>query len=238
MAWSMRSLAGLVVGLAVACGHKDDAKPQPPEPPRVVPDAAIAPAAADASPAPVVCAPATIYLENDHLAYGRDHRIDLPARKDDIMNFSGLESGLKRLATECRGPVLIHAVKGAMYQDVIDAMDLATKAGFTDIAIDDGGATPALRTQPSSSAGAVASSPVLVITSTDLTLDGQVIAHTKDADVTAAVHTALTAKAPGAKGAQLILQADRGTSAVTINQVITGARGTGFDNVLFAVNSK
>src|SRR6185436_9596874 len=64
MACSMRSLACLVVGLAAACGHKDDAKPQPPEPPPVAP--AVAPDASPPPPDAPPCAPATIYLERDH----------------------------------------------------------------------------------------------------------------------------------------------------------------------------
>jgi len=185
------------------------------------------------------CPDAHVYIEQDHLAYGRDHRIDLHARKDDIMNFSGLEAGLKGLATGCRGPLLVHATPTVMYQDMISVMDIAMKVGFSDIQVDTGSDAPVPPALPTTSPDSgLAGALVLVITKTELMLDGQVIAHTKDKDVTAAVHDALAAKAAGAKSPTVILQADAGTSAKVINQVINAARSTGFTNVLFYVKNK
>jgi biopolymer transport protein ExbD len=201
-----------------------DIKPGPPPP---------------ADPGPP-CADAHVYIEQDHLAYGRDHRIDLHARKDDIMNFSGLESGLKRLATECRGVLLVHATPTVMYQDMISVMDIAHKVGLSEIQVDTGSDAQMPPALPTSMSGTdnVAKAPVLVVTATDLTLDGQVIAHTKDKDVTAAVHDALAAKVPGVASPLVILQATAGTSARIVNQVVNAARSLGFNNVMFAVKQQ
>jgi biopolymer transport protein ExbD len=188
------------------------------------------------APAPPDCPETHVYIDVDHLAYGRDRKIPLPARKDDIMNFSGLEAGLRRLATDCIGPLSVSAAPRVAYQDVIDVMDLANKVGFQLVLLDTGDDTPVPPTPPPPDGkSALQVAPVIAISSLDLQVDGVSVAHPDDADVTAAVHAALAA-APADKHAGLvILSAVPATTARTIVQTVVAARQAGFGSVMFAV---
>src|SRR5689334_15471414 len=76
------------------------------------------------SDAAVACAETKVYLDDDQLAYGRETKIPLPPLKESILDFDGLATGLKRLASTCVGPVTVVASPTMMYQDILDAMDL------------------------------------------------------------------------------------------------------------------
>lgn len=178
------------------------------------------------------CPEVRVWLDPGEVGYGRNTR-NVLLRQDKTLDFEGLERGLKNLAVKCPSLLSIIAAPEMTYQDIVSAMDVANKVGFSEIELETGDDTPLPPSLPTGD-NAMMHASVLVITPTDVTVGGKVIAHPGGADVSGPVHDALAATPPDMR-AVLIFQAEATLSARTVLQAVTGAHRAGFGAILFAV---
>jgi biopolymer transport protein ExbD len=141
-----------------------------------------------------------------------------------------------------------------IYQDVIAVMDALVKLGITDVSLGDPTKskptsipTPGVTKKPLTGvvglplSGRITSddvlkkAPVLIITKTEVRLHDKVVGKPDDAEIATKL-AAVLPKDPS--DPTFIVQADKDTSAKTINRVITAASNQGYTNVLFAVKNK
>ncbi|MEO8846846.1 MAG: biopolymer transporter ExbD [Kofleriaceae bacterium] len=163
-------------------------------------------------------------------------------------------------AVDPRCATLLTAADTMKYQDVIAVMDALVKLGLVNISLGKAGDPPTKRTtrpqpnidmkwiksadgkptlqgtlDPMSGSPIAKDTLVLVITKTQVTFKGEVLA-TPDDDK---LGDKITAKLPAdPKDPTLIIQADANTSSRTIARVIEAAGVRGYTNVLFAVKNK
>ena len=179
------------------------------------------------------CADVTIQLAADRVTIGRAGRITIEYASGAI-DAPAVEADLRRLAGLCSGAVVVAADDAVPYQDVITMMDLAIKAGLLQTVIDTGEDVPRPRSPaPTSGTDALKNAPKIVVTRTELQVEGTVVPISDD--VTAAVAAVLAKAKPAAL---VILQADGATTFRTIKQAINGARRAGFRDALFAVKRR
>jgi len=120
-----------------------------------------------------------------------------------------------------------------VYQDVVTTMDRLIKMGLVNVSLaDPANSKPGPAPDPS---GKLRDEPVVIITKTEVRFRDKVIGKPDDDAITAKL-TAVLPKDP--KDPTLIIQADKDTSAKTINRVVTAASNQGYANVLFAVKNK
>jgi biopolymer transport protein ExbD len=271
----MRTYFILALALA-ACNKKDaadNAAPPAAAPPAAAPPAAAPPAApaapAPAEPAPAAkpvapaaapvamkppeCAPAVMHVDHDGYALKRNKEVK--AKKD------GLEHALKELGTECIGPLSIVAGDDVPYQDIVTAMDVAQKVGFTEVSLGetaaghhharpahddfdiksekgpDGKMTITGTARHEDPKTKYAHTPVIVVTQKEITV-GATHIPVGDKELAKQVAAALAAMPKGEPAGTVILQADSRLPGKVINDVIRGANDSGYGDVLFAVKSK
>jgi biopolymer transport protein ExbD len=148
---------------------------------------------------------------------------------------------LKQFAGKCSA--FVTAEPTLQYQDVITVMDTLVKDGIVDVSLGKPGDTPPtdpvkhpdLGSGAIKSVGRLETSPVLIVTKTQVMFQGKAIAKLDDAALEQDVGVALPASP---KDPALILQADAQTSAALINRIITIAKDRGYTELLFAVKSK
>jgi biopolymer transport protein ExbD len=147
-----------------------------------------------------------------------------------------------KLDTATRDAAEITTTDDVSYEELIATMDLAMSAGFIDVGLsarDQPAAKPTAPApatiRPTGGPDALKDAPVIAVTRSAVLVDSVEIARV-DQDVTAAVAGALAKKTR--RDGVAILQADVASSMKTINQVIVGAKQSGFDNLLFAVKNK
>jgi biopolymer transport protein ExbD len=192
------------------------------------------------------CPEVQVEIGRDAVTFGRGGSTMSIARERHAIDRDAVETGLRELAKDCVGGVEISAEPATGYQDLITVMDLAMAAGFEDIGIaKPGGDRPGDPPAPSGPGGGgttIAKAPVVIVTKTEVLLDGTRLAGVDDriTAIEAAIAAALKARAvdPAAPAGALVIQADASATYETIMKVITGARTAGFEDVVFAVKSK
>jgi biopolymer transport protein ExbD len=164
-------------------------------------------------------------------------------------------------AVDPRCDAFLTADDNMKYQDVISVMDSVVKLGLVNISLGKPGDVPTkkktTRPQPNIdmkwvkgpdgkltlqgsldplSGNALAKDTlVLVISKTQVTLEGEELGKPDDE----ALDVKIAAKLPASpKDPTLIIQADANTSSATINRAITAATNQGYTNVMFAVKNK
>jgi biopolymer transport protein ExbD len=121
------------------------------------------------------------------------------------------------------------------YQDVISVMDALIMMGIVEVSLSDPTKTKSGTVPARSDKQLLKEAPVLVITKTEVRFHDKLIG-TPDDD---AIATKLAAELPkDPKDPTFVIQADKDTSAKTINRVITGASNQGYTNVMFGVQNK
>jgi biopolymer transport protein ExbD len=189
------------------------------------------------------CPEVQVQIGRDDVTFGRGGSTMSVVRNGRAIDIEAVETGLRELAKDCIGGVVVSADPATGYQDLITIMDLAMGAGFQDIGIDKPGADrPALPPAGGGGAGtALAKAPVVVVSRTDVSLDGTRLGAVDDgAAIEAAITAALAARTadPAAPSGALVIQADAAATYESIMKVITGARAAGYDDVVFAVKNK
>jgi biopolymer transport protein ExbD len=149
----------------------------------------------------------------------------------------GLEDGLKGLAAKnCSGEIL--AADDVSYQRMVTVMDTVLKAGIKDIALTAGNDKVSPPGPATGGPADVKSSPVVVITKTDVQLNGTLVAKNDAGDLDAKLTDALSKAKTDKPGPHAILQADEATTMALVKRVILAARAAGYDDLLFAVKNK
>jgi biopolymer transport protein ExbD len=179
---------------------------------------------------------------------------------------AGLQALAAALPTDCTRSIQLAADSDTSYQNVVTTMDLAIKAGLADVQLTDPSglsvkiddsdalerkarhcaapaapAAPAPVTTTSPNKDAMKDAPVLVITPTDVSVDGTSVGAVKTLAKGKGVIPALTKALAAHKGGDkhtVIVQADVSSSVALINRVIATTKQAGYDNVLFAVKNK
>lgn len=161
---------------------------------------------------------------------------------DQPVKLDELKAALTTLATACKGAVVVSANDDMDYQSMITAMDVAKAAGFSDIMLQATGA-PATRTAPPpSTPPAITNAPIVQVSTTEVSLiiggDKPVVIG-EVGDVGAKHLDEAFGKVPNKRdGTPVIVQADAGTSAKTINAIIAAGKRAGFDDFLFAIKNR
>lgn len=245
------AIAPLLLLSLTAC-KKEEKKPGPPSAPSLTPGPAPTPggaagsaptpggaAGSAAAPAPTGCATLRVTLAKDKLTHARGDTVEL-ALAGGALDLTALTTALATRAKECVGPLVVSATDDVVYRDIVMIMDKALTAGFTDIALDDPGASGDAATAPAGTAPAGATAtdlkaaPIVTISPGRIAVSGTELPA--GTDVTAGLTAALEkAKAGGAPTRAVILQADESTRGAEINAVVRAAHQAGFDDVLFAV---
>lgn len=214
-----------------------------------------APPAANCGAVSIAVVPAGIWLGiNDTTrCFGK--------RRGTALDTDWLEAELRPLTKrDCRPAVELAGEASASYQELITVMDVAVKVGLVDIGLSSETPVAFAKLDPATAtvhcaagapkvanevgpavaaagSNALASAPVVVITKTQITVQGKDVISTADAakqpDLEALVHAL-----PHAPGGLIILQADQTTSAVVIDHVVKTLKRAGYDNVLFAVKNR
>jgi biopolymer transport protein ExbD len=162
---------------------------------------------------------------------------------DSPSDLAWLEERIKteKAALPTCGALELWGARGVRYQEVIAAMDVAVKAGFTAVQLDDGaGDLPDLPGPAPGRPGpdALNKAPVLIITKQEMTLGATTIARTAEIADGPEVIEALTRALPPPVDRMVIVQADESTDMIVITRAIGTLRRAGYDNVLFAVKNK
>ncbi len=180
---------------------------------------------------PQDCKDLAIELTTNQIRFDREAMRPLPRTASGI-DAAALTLALRPFRAKCAGAATLKVADDVVWQDVIVVMDEAIKAGFTNISFEDGVDVPARPSRPPGDLGAEVTRAIVVISTTQILINGKEIAA---GDIAAGTEAALKTAKPTT---QLIVQADRATVARRIKQVIVGARRAGIDNVLFAVKNK
>lgn len=235
-------------------------------------DAAVATVADAAAPAGPRTACDTVSIQIDAagvwLGAAPDVRCFGP-RKAGAVDAAWLDAELARLRAAidpktCASGVEI-AGADAKYEEIIQTMDAATRAGFADVSIappdalamtftgapaaaSSCTAAPTLGPKTSSvAAAAVRSSskmrvspatPVVVVTTTAILVKGHQVATLAEVGAGDGPIAAMTtALGPAKSSRTLILQVDKTVSTKIVNRVVQTARQAGYDEVIFAVKA-
>jgi biopolymer transport protein ExbD len=148
---------------------------------------------------------------------------------------------LKRFAGKCSA--FVTADPTLQYQDVITVMDTLVKDGIVDVSLGKPGDPPSTDAVKHTDLGSgaiktidrVKTTPILIVTKTEVMFQGKEIAKLADPALEQEVSVELPANP---KDPALILQADAQTPAGTINRLITVAKDRGYTELLFAVKTK
>lgn len=152
---------------------------------------------------------------------------------------------LKPFAGKCAA--FVTADPSLQYQDVVTVIDTLVKDGIVDVSLGKAGDPPPARDRPVHPdhatdvttvwklAPAAKTTPVLIVSKTQVLLEGKEIAEPGDGALQDEIAAALPANP---KDPALILQADAATPAATLDRVIAAASQRGYTNVLFAVKTK
>jgi biopolymer transport protein ExbD len=187
--------------------------------------------------------------------------------KDGKVDEAVLGPGLAAISAardaSCDHAIEIAGDNAVAYQDIITTMDLAVKAGLTDVGLTDPpgltvklddsaaleskarrcAAAPASSsvTMTTTDRAVVADAPIVVVTGTDVSLDGTSVGDAKTLAKGKGAIPALAKALKGHKGGDkhtAILEADKSSSVAVINRVVATSKQAGFDNLLFAVKNK
>ncbi len=189
------------------------------------------------------CEELKLELAREQITVRRGEEVQMIARPGGKTDAEALRAKLAELASRCTGEASVTGAPDLTYQDVIELMDVAVAAGFKDIGFDvpdapdapDAPATP----RPASTRDDLARAPVIAATRQAVLINNKEVARLS-ADVTGPVTAALEkARAADPKLPPLVvLQADASTPVRTLNQIISGSRRAGFDDVAFAIKNK
>ena len=214
----------IVIGIVLAgCEKKSEPASTPTPPP------APAPGAVAPKPPPEARPAADVVVEVDRVQVGTTMIPD----QEGAIDRAALEAALAGLT----GDLTLAVAPTALYQRVVDVMDVATKLGL-EVAIDTGGTTSRSPGPMPPLGDPDHPTLVLTITTDAIMLGGSVVTTLADLPAGDDIPTLRDALAAlSQKPSVIALQADRRTPGDIVIRAIATARAAGIDHVAFVVDT-